>query len=94
MAGYSFEFDPEKNVLLKKERGIGFEEIIALIESGKLINILGHPNKKKYPHQFIYEVDVGGYVYIVPFVKHESRIFLKTIHPSRKATKKHQRVTV
>ena len=91
MADYNFDFDAEKNTLLKEERGIGFEEIIALIESGKLLSVLAHPNAKKYPHQFIYEVDVDGYVYVVPFVKTSTGIFLKTIHPSRKATKKHKR---
>jgi hypothetical protein len=90
MIEYIFEFDYEKSAWLKEERGIGFEEIIALIESGKLLGVLEYPNKQKYPHQFIYEVDVDGYVYVVPFVKTESRIFLKTIHPSRKATKKHR----
>lgn len=90
MADHRFEFDYEKSAQLKKERGISFEEIIALIEGGCLLSILEHPNKQKYPHQFIYEIDVEGYVYIVPVVKKDAQIFLKTIHPSRKATKKHR----
>jgi uncharacterized DUF497 family protein len=87
---YTFAFDAEKSALLKEERGIGFEEIIALIESDKLLGILAHPNQKKYSHQFIAEVDVEGYIYIVPFVMNGTQIFLKTIYPSRKMTKKYR----
>ena len=71
-----------------QERGISFEQIIALIESGKLIQVLEHPDKKKYPNQLLYEVDVDGYVHVVPVVKEGRTLFLKTIYPSRKATGK------
>lgn len=84
---YEFEFDIEKNTSLKRERGISFEEIILLIDEGHLLDVVEHPNKLKYPRQQIYVVDVGGYIYLVPFVRNEAKIFLKTIYPSRKATK-------
>lgn len=84
-----FEFDPEKNALLKEERGIGFEDIIALMADGFLLDVVAHPNKKKYAHQQLYVVDVEGYLYLVPFVRDKDRIFLKTIYPSRKATRKY-----
>lgn len=83
----NYSFDPEKNAWLIRERGIGFEQIISLIEGGKLIQILAHPNKAKYPNQLVYEVDVDGCVYIVPVVKEDDCLFLKTIFPSRKATR-------
>ena len=83
-----YAFDPEKNAWLMQERGISFEQIIALIESGKLIQVLEHPDKKKYPNQLLYEVDVDGYVHVVPVVKEGRTLFLKTIYPSRKATGK------
>ena len=82
-----FEFDEGKNVELKRERGISFEEIIVLIEEGCLLDVVEHPNKLRYPHQQVYVVDVGGYAYLVPFVREGETIFLKTIYPSRKATK-------
>jgi hypothetical protein len=50
-----------------------------------------HYNKKKYPNQKILIVDVDGYAYLVPFVKDGNELFLKTIIPSRKATKKYLR---
>jgi hypothetical protein len=84
-----YAFDPEKNAWLMQERGISFELIIALIESGKLIRVLEHPDKKRYPNQLLYEVDVDGYVHVVPVVKEGKTLFLKTIYPSRKATRKH-----
>lgn len=86
---YEFEFDTDKNTTLKKERGISFEEIILLIDEGHLLDVVEHPNKIKYEHQQIYVVDVGGYIHLVPFVREENKIFLKTIYPSRKATKEY-----
>jgi uncharacterized DUF497 family protein len=82
-----FEWNEEKNEKLKNERGIGFEEVIlALGENGPL-DILSHPNQKKYPNQKIFIVDINHYIYLIPFVEGEEKIFLKTIIPSRKATK-------
>ncbi len=91
MAEWEYGFDPEKNAWLLRERGISFERIIALIEDGKLIHVLEHPDKAKYPNQLLYEVDVDGYVYIIPVVRQGRTLFLKTIYPSRKATKKRMR---
>lgn len=81
-----FCFDADKNAILKEQRGIGFEEIIQLIHEGHLIDVVQHHNKKKYPNQKFYVVDVDGYIYLVPFVSDANVIFLKTIYPSRKAT--------
>jgi len=86
---YEFEFDLEKNGALKRERGIGFEEIILLINEGHVLDVVEHPHKEKYPNQKFYVVDVSGYVYLVPFVREGNVIFLKTIYPSRKATQKY-----
>jgi len=86
---YEFEFDPAKNQKLKQERKISFEEIILLINEGFLMNVVEHPNKDKYPNQQFYVVDVDGYVYLVPFVREGKKVFLKTIYPSRKATKEY-----
>lgn len=83
----SFQWSPEKNEQLLRERGICFEEIVERIESGYLLQILEHPNREKYPHQKLLEVEVQGYVYLVPCVENELGLFLKTIFPSRKATK-------
>ena len=87
MEEWDFGYDPEKNAWLIQERGISFEQIIALIENGKLVQVLDHPDKTKNPHQLLYEVNVDGYIYIVPVVKKDRSFFLKTIYPSRKATR-------
>lgn len=80
-------YGAEKNELLKQSRGIGFEEIIAAIESGKVLDVYDHPDQENYPGQKIYVVEALDYVYLVPFVRDEKGIFLKTIIPSRKAKK-------
>ncbi|MDP3900815.1 MAG: BrnT family toxin [bacterium] len=83
------DWDAEKNELLIQERGINFEEVLVAIEGGYLLDIVEHPNKTKYPDQKIFIVQIEEYVYLVPFVEDEEKIFLKTIIPSRKATKKY-----
>ena len=91
MEEWDYAFDADKNAWLIRERGISFEQIIALIENGNLIQVLEHHDHKRYPDQLLYKVDVDGYVYIVPVVRKDRMLFLKTIYPSRKATKKHNK---
>ncbi len=86
-----YEYSIEKSRKLKEERGISFEEIIYYIENGHLIDTVRHPNETKYAGQYFYVVDVDGYVYLVPFVRQGDTIFLKTIFPSRKHTKRYLR---
>ncbi len=86
----NFDWDPAKNDRLKTERGISFEEIILEIEAGNIIDVIDHPNQGRYPGQLIYVINIEEYVFLVPFVESEDMIFLKTIVPSRKATKKYR----
>jgi uncharacterized DUF497 family protein len=83
-----FEFDTAKNEWLIQNRGIGFESVIARIAGGGLLRILEHPDPDRYPGQVLYEVDVNGYVHIVPVVRRGRTLVLKTIYPSRKATRR------
>jgi len=82
-----FSWSPEKNAALIEDRGISFEEVVFHIEKGDVLDLLEHPNEKRYSNQRIFIVDVEGYAYLVPFVEDESEVFLKTIIPSRKATR-------
>jgi len=81
-----FNWSVEKNEILKQTRGISFEEIVYLIQSGNLLGIEGNPG---YPNQKIYIVEVDNYAVIVPFVETDTEIFLKTAFPSRKYTKRY-----
>ncbi len=85
----TFKWNSEKNEVLALNRGITFEEIVQRIQSGAKVIETDHPNKKKYPNQKIMIVDVEGYAYLVPYVIEKNEYFLKTIIPSRKATKKY-----
>jgi uncharacterized DUF497 family protein len=82
----NYHWDPEKNKILSKERGVSFELILFQIENGFLLDIIQHPNKDKYPNQSIFIVEIENYAYLVPFIEVKGDIFLKTIIPSRKAT--------
>ena len=84
-----YSWNNNKNEKLKKERGISFEDVIYYIENKKLCAILKHKNQKKYPNQKIYVVEINNYAYLVPFIANEREVFLKTIIPSIKATKKY-----
>ena len=75
----SFDWDDAKNAKLRAERGIGFEDIVFHIERGDLLDILEHPNPKRYAGQRIFVVRREDYVYLVPFVEDEHTVFLKTI---------------
>ncbi len=86
----AFDWDEAKNEDLLKERNISFEEIVWCIEQKEgLLDIIDHPNQAKFAHQKLFVVALRGYVYIVPFVEDEHKIFLKTIYPSRKLTRKY-----
>ena len=87
--GKYFNWNDKKNALLVEERGISFEEVIFCIQNGGILDIVNHPNRKKYPNQRIYIVLINDYVYLVPYVENEDEIFLKTIIPSRKAKKEY-----
>jgi uncharacterized DUF497 family protein len=84
-----YNWNQEKNEILKTERNISFEEIIFHIEKGDELDVYPHPNQVRYPNQKISVVAVNEYAYLVPYVESENEIFLKTIIPSRKATKKY-----
>ncbi len=87
-----YHWDNKKNELLKQYRNICFEQIVMHVDKGDLIDIIEHPNKKKYPNQKMLVVAVNEYAYLVPFVEEKENVyFLKTIIPSRKATKKYLR---
>lgn len=82
-----FRWSGEKNETLKEERGFSFASIVVAIESGGLLDILAHPNPSKYPRQRVFVVSCDNYVYLVPFLEEEDFFFLKTVIPSRKATR-------
>ena len=82
-----YNWNAEKNLLLIQERGISFERIVIAISMGYEVAVVMHPNQEKYPGQMISIVEVNDYVYLVPFVETETEFFLKTIIPSRKATR-------
>jgi len=85
----NFKWNAEKNEILAKQRGITFEEVVQNIESGAKVIETDHPNTIKYPNQRILIVEISNYAYLVPYVKDGDTLFLKTIIPSRKATKEY-----
>ncbi|MEY4341240.1 MAG: hypothetical protein RL541_744 [Pseudomonadota bacterium] len=82
-----FRWSHEKNEILKRERSISFEEIVLAIESGGLLDELKNPNELKYPNQLIFVIALDGYAYLVPYIEESEYYFLKTVIPSRKATR-------
>jgi len=85
-----YEWNPQKNERLKKERNISFEQVIFHLLQGDVWKIADYPDQRKYPGQKIYFVIVEDYIYLVPHIIEKEYIFLKTIIPSRKATKIYQ----
>ena len=87
MENIRYEWNPEKNEILKNERDISFEQIIFHLMKGDVWRIGDHPDQEKYPGQKIYFIIIVDYIYLVPFIENGEEIFLKTIIPSRKATR-------
>ncbi len=87
-----FNWNEEKNIWLMEKRGISFEEILEDIKNGQIIARTEHPDQVRYPRQKIFIINHNNYCYIVPFIENEDDYFLKTIIPSRKATKKYLKV--
>ncbi|AXU06416.1 hypothetical protein [Rickettsia japonica] len=90
---YNYSFSAEKNYKLISERKVSFEEIISVIESNCLLDIIEHPNPNKYSKQKMYIVKFNEYAYLVPFIiEVDGTVFLKTIIPRRKATQKYLKI--
>jgi len=84
-----FDWNDEKSLAIKVERGVSFEDVVFHVAAGGLLDVLDHPNSDAYPGQRIMIVDIDGYVFMVPFVPARDVMFLKTIIPSRKMTKQY-----
>ena len=83
-----FDWSDEKDAKLRRERGVGFQEMVHHIGQGDVLETAAHPNLKKYPGQKVLYVRIEDYVYMVPCVEAGGKIFLKSIIPSRAATKR------
>ena len=85
-----FYWNEDKNERLKQDKSRGyvsFEDVIFNIGQGNLLDVVEHHNQDMYPGQRIVIVRIGEYAYMVPFEETADGVFLKTIYPSRKATR-------
>ncbi len=82
-----YDWNRDKNEELKKERGVCFEDVVRILDENSSLDIV--PNSNKYPNQKVFVIKMEEYIYLVPFVEDDEKIFLKTIIPSRKATKEY-----
>lgn len=80
-------WDSDKNQELIEDRGVSFEDVVFYLQQGALIGDIKHPNKSKYPNQRVFVLNIDNYAYLVPYIEDRKEIFLKTVIPSRKATK-------
>jgi len=83
------DWDETKNAQLRFEREVCFEDVVMAMIDDRIVDILAHPKQDRYPNQRIYVININQYIYLAPFVENEEKIFLKTIYPSRKMTKKY-----
>ena len=85
----AFDWGDEKNEMLEHSRGVCFEDVLVCIQNGDVLDVIPHPNRERYPGQRIIVLNLNGYVWLVPYVKSKGVRFLKTIIPSRKATREY-----
>ncbi len=86
MDNIEYKWNEEKNNILRRERNISFEDVIQALQDKKLIEVISNPSIN-HPNQECFVININEYIYLVPFVKDNTKIFLKTIFPSRKHTK-------
>lgn len=84
-----FRWEESKNEWLRSNRDVCFEQIVILMEQAALLDVIDNPNQGKYPGQKIAVARINDYVYLVPYEQKGEEIELKTIIPSRKATRKY-----
>ena len=83
----TFIWDEEKNRILKRERGISFEEVAIMILEKQYAAIVKHPKRRG---QRIFLIPIHGYIHAVPFIfDGDGNIVLKTVFPSRAFNKKY-----
>jgi uncharacterized DUF497 family protein len=87
LSDVEFEWDEKKNIKLKKERRISFQQIVEAINSGRVIEVRDHPNQRDYPNQKLIIVRINDYVWVVPCEWRRNKLRLITAYPSRKYTK-------
>ena len=86
-----FRWNNEKNIRLKKERGVSFEEIVEAVEEDHLLDDLIHHNLQLHPNQRLFIVSLREYVYVVPYIEETNAYFLKTIYPDSDMKKRYLR---
>ena len=91
MPEFNVEWDQEKSDELLLTRGVSFDDLAPLIMTGALLDDLPHHNQQRYPNQRVFVVPFRGYAYLVPYVPNPNGAFLKTLYPSRKATRDYLR---
>ena len=84
-----YVWEDKKNQKLKRERNVGFEAVVTAIQEGDVVDDYPHPNRKKYAHQRLMVVIIDAYAYLVPYIDKRGTLVLKTVIPSRKATKRY-----
>ena len=86
-----FDWDDAKNTVLRTSRGVSFEDVLWCIENGLVLDITETHDPIKYHGQRHFIIQLHDYTYYVPFVEDEYVIFLKTIIPSRKYTRRYRK---
>ena len=85
----NFEWSEAKNEILKRTRGISFEEVVYNIRQRRVLAVIDHPNQVRYPGQVIIIVNIDEYAHKVPAVRTEQGYFLKTVYPNSKANREY-----
>jgi hypothetical protein len=71
------------------ERGVCFDDVVVAMDQGRLLDDIVHPAAGRFPRQRMFVVEIAGYAYAVPYVESDDEIFLKTLFPSRRLTRRY-----
>ena len=59
-----FIWDADKNALLQRTRGLGFEVIVTAIMTGGLVANMPHPHRERYPQQRVFIVAINNSTFV------------------------------
>ena len=82
-----YVWDEGKNELLRRERGISFDDVKYHLTSGELLGDIRNPNQERYPGQRLYIVRINNGAWVVPYRQTGGYVFLYTAYPSEKFTR-------
>ena len=82
MLPLNLTWSADKNHLLKRQRGVAFEDVYIGLRRGDAVNVIFGHSPKRHPGQDLLLIMIRDYLYAVPHQRVGDAIRLITIYPN------------